>query len=234
MNIDGTNCFPVSNSGYWEQYPTWTPDGLKILFYLNGFKSLYMISANENSTDKVEMVKFLDDDNPGWGIDPLGGFSMSPDGQLVCASVCYIEPNGILTIDPNIGKSSIKSLLPASIYGGLESPVFSPDGTKIAFVILERDSLANQQAVCIKSMNSDGTDLTQIVRVKTFEADMAGPYYNGVVPLCWSPDGNKLLFTALTEQNGGYHLMCVNADGSNLIQVTDDMNAYDYYVSWGR
>ena len=42
-----------------------------------------------------------------------------------------------------------------------------------------------------------------------------------------SPDGS-------TDQNDGYHLMAVKADGSGLIQVTHEMNAHDLYVSWGR
>lgn len=43
-----------------------------------------------------------------------------------------------------------------------------------------------------------------------------------------------ILFNAPNEQNDGYHLMAVNADGSGLIQVTDEINSNDYYVSWGR
>jgi len=58
MNIDGTNCIPVTNSGG-GFCPTWSPDGLKILYYTNDIDGpLYMLSATENSSDSVEMIKF--------------------------------------------------------------------------------------------------------------------------------------------------------------------------------
>lgn len=234
LNVDGTNCIPVSHSGY-ERYPTWTADGSKILFYLNNPEGpLFMLSAKENSTDRVELTKFNYEGDPAWFISPSGGFSMSPDGKLVCASNAVAETTGILKIEPYVGKSGVSTLLSQPNNQWLESPVFSPDGTKIAFATLERDSLGDQQAVLIKLMDPDGTKLTQLVRVKTFNADISWWGYIRLVSLCWSPDGKKILFTALNKQNSGYHLMVVNADGSGLTQVTDDMNAYDYDVSWGR
>jgi Tol biopolymer transport system component len=234
MNIDGTNCFQVSHSGN-ERYPTWTPDGLKILFYLNNSEGpLYMQSAKENSTDKVELTRFYYGDDPYWAIVPSGGFSMSPTGKLVCASNGAPKTSGILHIEPYVGKSGVTTLVPLINNQWLESPVFSPDGTKIAFVTLESDTLGNQLAVSVKSMNPDGTNLTQLVRVKTYNAAISWMGYTRVGSLCWSPDGKKILFTALNKQGGGYHLMVINADGSGLTRVTDEMNAYDYDVSWGR
>lgn len=233
LDIDGTNSFRVSHSGY-ERYPTWSPDGLKILFHLNVEGPLYMLSAKEDATDKVELTRFNYGDDPYWAIMPSGGFSMSTDGKLVCTSIGAPQTTGILKIEPYVGKSGVTTLVPQSDNQWLESPVFSPDGSKIAFGILEGDSLGNQQAVSIKSMNPDGTNLTQVVKVKTFNAAISWLGYSRLVSLCWSPDGKKILFTALNKQNGGYHLMVVNADGSGLTQVTDDINAYDYDVSWGR
>lgn len=233
LNIDGTNSFRVSHSGY-ERYPTWTPDGLKILFHLNVAGPLYMLSAKENATDKVELTKFSYGADPYWAIVPSGGFSMSPAGKLACSSDGTPNTSGILHIEPYVGKSGVKILVPRLENQWLESPVFSPNGSKIAFATLERDSLRNEQAVSIKLMNPDGTNLTQLVRVETYIAAISWMGYSRLVSLCWSPDGKKILFTALNKQNEGYHLMVINADGSGLTQVTDDMNAYDYDVSWGR
>ena len=50
------------------------------------------------------------------------------------------------------------------------------------------------------------------------------------VSLYWSPNGKKLLFNVANEQNYGFHLMLVNADGTGLIQITDKMNVADLYV----
>lgn len=236
MNIDGTNCIPVTNSGG-GFCPTWSPDGLKILYCINDPDgSLYMLSAIENSSDRVEMIKFNYGDDPNWFIIPFGGFSMSPDGQLVCASRGGTKTSGILKIEPYMGKSGASVLLLDTINEEPIVSVFSPDGTKIAFAIVEPDSLGYQQAIRIKTIDSDGTNLTPLTRV-TFsnEAIIYSLYpFMSRVSLCWSPDGKKLLFNVPTEQNDGYHLMLVNADGTGLIQVTDKMSVNDLYVSWGR
>jgi len=236
MNIDGSNCFPVSSSCC-EIFPTWTPDGLKILCYIRQIDGpLYMLSATENSTDRVELIRFYYGDDPDWCIDPSGGFSMSTDGQLVCASRCGSKTSGILKIKPYLEKSGVSLLLAKTNNEEPVVSVFSPDGTKIAFTILERDSLGYQQAIWIKSMDPDGTNLTPLVRVKISKETMLYTYWEGypLISLCWSPDSNKILFNAPNEQNDGYHLMLVNADGTGLIQVTDKMRVNDLYVSWGR
>lgn len=234
LNIDGTNCIPVTHSGGGD-YPTWTPDGFRILYYLNAYDGpLYMISATENSTDNTEMIKFNYEDDPDWFIIPSGGFSMSPGGQLICVSRGGSKTGGILKIEPNIGKSGVNVLLPNTYEEPLVA-VFSPDGTKIAFAILERDSLGYQQAILIKSMDPDGTNHTPLVRVKISNEAIIYSYHGNIlVSLCWSPDGKKILISIPADQHDVYHLMALNADGSGLIQVTDEMNASDYHVSWGR
>lgn len=234
MSIDGSNCFPIFHSSD-ERYPTWTPDGLKVLFYLssNHEGPLYMQSPIENETDRVELTKFYYGDDPNWIILPLGGFSISPQEKLVCVSYGGPKTTGILDIVPYVGKSGVSTLLPFTNNRRFESPVFSPDGLKIAFASIETDSLGNH-AVSVKSINPDGTNLTQLVRVKTYNATISWMGYMRLISLCWSPDGTKILFTALTVENGGYNLFVINADGSGLTQVTDNIKAYDYDVSWGR
>jgi len=216
MNIDGTNCISVTDSGG-GYCPTWSPDGLKILYYTNSIDGLlYMLSAIENASDRVEIIKFYYGDDPDWFIGPYGGFSMSPDGQLVCASKGGAKTSGILKIEPNSGKS--------------------PDGTKIAFAIHEIDTLEDQGFIWIKSMDPDGTNHTPLARVKISNGVIYSlyPRFLSRISLCWSPDSKKILFNGPDEQNDGFHLMLVNADGSGLIRVTDKMNVDDLYVSWGR
>jgi len=233
MDIDGSNCFPVSSS--YEIFPTWTPDGLKILCYKHQVDgALYVLSATENSTDRVELVRFYYEDDPDWYFEPSGGFSMSPDGELVCASFAGSEISGILKIEPYLGKSGVSILLPKADYDMPLGSVFSPDGTKIAMAIAEGDSLFGQQTIWIKSMDPDGTNLTPLAGIKNTTVLIS--YWNAypLISLCWSPDSKKILFNAPNEQGDGFHLMCVNADGSGLIQVTDRPGVNDLSVSWGR
>jgi Tol biopolymer transport system component len=100
--------------------------------------------------------------------------------------------------------------------------------------IAEGDSLQDQQTIWIKSMDHDGTNISSLASINT--SMMLITYWEGypLISLCWSPDSKKILFNAPNEQDDGFHLMLVNADGSGLIQVTEKMSVNDLSVSWGR
>ena len=237
MNIDGSNCFSIIQSSYKDTYPTWTPDGSKVIFWEGKNEGpLYMMSPIENARDTVILTKFYYGDDPEWFISPSGGFSISPDQKLVCVSYGN-KLSGILLIDPYVGKSGVNKLLPFTANQGFESPVFSPDGQKIAFLSIEHDSLDyfGFNSVAVKSINPDGTNLSQLVKVNTYKTPVIWSHNLRMwdVSLCWSPDGTKILFTAPTEEYG-CHLFVINSDGSGLTQVTDNVNAYDADVSWSR
>jgi len=196
-----------------------------------------MQSAFENAKDRVELTKFQYEDDPDYMISPDGAFSISSEQQLICTSRGN-KTTGILSIVPYIGKAGVNILLPMPYSGNqletrFESPIFSPDGLKIAFASIITDALGNR-TVSINCINLDGSNLTELIKVKTYIAEISWWGYGREVSLCWSPDGTKILFTALTGQNNGYHLFVINDDGSGLNQVTQNINAYDFDVSWGK
>jgi Tol biopolymer transport system component len=234
MDIDGSNCFPIIKSDYKDYYPTWTPDGSKIVFR-GGLNEgpLYMISPVENANDTVILTKFFYYNDPEWLIFPSGGFSISVDQKLI--GVSYSSFNGIIKIAPYVGKSGVSLLLPATETVGYESPVFSPDGKKIAFLSIEHDSLdfIGFNSVSVNTMNPDGGEITELVKVNTFKTPVNWTpiLRRWDVSLCWSPDGSKILFTAPIEEYG-CHLFVINSDGTGLTQVTENVNAWDYDISW--
>jgi Tol biopolymer transport system component len=233
MNLDGSDCFPSYKSYEWESYPTWTPDGSKIIYYNQGNEGpLYMQSPIENATDRVELTKFYYGDDPEWIIIPSGGFSISPAGKLICVS-SSMKLMGILSIDPYKGKAGVSTILTRSGNQSIESPVFSPDGSIIAFVSIETDPVNGSGAVSVKTINPDGSNLTQLASVSTYGSVVPYTRLHRIVSLCWSPDGTKILFTAPTEEKG-CHLFVINSDGTGLTQVTDNIQAYDDEVSWSR
>lgn len=236
MNSDGSGSYLVYQSDYQDRYPSWTIDGSKILVFSSSlYGPLYIQSPLENPADRVELIKFYYDDDPYWRIEPSGGFSISPGQKLVCSNLVD-QICGLLRIEPYIGKSGVSLLLPTPTNQHFESPAFSPDGSKIAFLVVETDpSVYGWNAVAVKTIDPDGSNLTELIRVTPFKTPVDWMHYNRVcdVSLCWSPDGKKILFTYPTEENG-CHLYLINSDGTDLTQVTDNVQAYDADVSWGR
>jgi WD40 repeat protein len=206
-----------------------------MVFGASQYGPQYLQSPVKNATDRIKLIKFYYDDDPEWFIERSGGFSMSPGQKLVCVSYGN-KLRGLLSIEPYIGKSGVSVLLSFPQSQFFESPVFSPDGLKIAFLTVELDaSLSLWNAVAVNTIDPEGTNLTQLVRVETYKTPVHWMHDTRVwnVSLCWSPDGKKILFTAPTEEYG-CHLFVINPDGTGLTKVTDNINAYDVDVSWSR
>ena len=97
-----------------------------------------------------------------------------------------------------------------------ESPVWSPDGRKIAYKTREYR---------LHIINVDGTNRVTI--------DPKSPYFE---PLQWLPDGSRLLYTVTSTTNGtnsGTDLYSVNADGTNPTNLTHGtvVNSTSYLLS---
>jgi len=85
-------------------------------------------------------------------------------------------------------------------------PMWSPQGDKILFNSNRdgRDTLY--------TMNFDGTDVLSL---------FPGESYNDYDAV-WSPDGTQIAFTSDRVAGSGREIFTVNADGTNLQQITDD------------
>ncbi|HZI47922.1 MAG TPA: carboxypeptidase regulatory-like domain-containing protein, partial [Pyrinomonadaceae bacterium] len=89
-----------------------------------------------------------------------------------------------------------------------DDPVYSPDGSKIAF---SRNS-SSKTEVCV--MNADGTNVVTVV---------PGPPLSFSLDPSWSPDGAKLVFTSTLSGSGKTELWMVNADGTGLLRLTSSV-----------
>ncbi|MCH7905264.1 MAG: PD40 domain-containing protein [Armatimonadetes bacterium] len=100
------------------------------------------------------------------------------------------------------------------------SPVFSPDGTKIAFVS-ERDYDGQGyefKAREIYIMNADGTGQTRLTNNEAYDE----------LPT-FSPDGSKIAF--MSDRDGNDNIYIMNADGSGQTRLTDS-EAYDQWPAF--
>jgi Tol biopolymer transport system component len=153
--------------------PNWSPDGRFLAFeeVINmegsGFFAYYDFEAQEYVS---------------WD-EPVGQVSWSPDGSLLT----YARQTYAATGDERLylrPRQGSEQLLGPDYDGPAyaTSPVFSPDGSQIAYLLY-----------------LDGPE-TQNVTIMVIDPDSGDPkplgHFNGVWELAWIPDGSQLVFTA--------------------------------------
>jgi TolB protein len=114
------------------------------------------------------------------------------------------------------------NLTPGAARGA--EPAWSPDGSQIAFTG-EVDGVWE-----VFVMQADGSNP---VRLTDLRAAMPNSrYWPTAYEPAWSPDGTRIAFSATGEQADNT-IWLMNADGSDLTQLTDDLPAYQAWrPSW--
>jgi Tol biopolymer transport system component len=182
----------LTTDGINHDYPQWSPDGARIAFTAG--PETWIMNADGSAPHRISTI----------GVNQA--VSWSPDG------------NGILLSD---GISVIKMKMDgteATVVGDMAggSPVWSPDGSKIAF-LADGDSAAVDMFV----MNAGGGHRTLLI-----------PSVPGVFndQIAWSPDGSRIAFR--TNRDGDRAAIYVmNADGSSPVKLSNDLGD-NSWPSW--
>jgi len=136
-------------------------------------------------------------------------------GKIVFSSSISGE-SAIYTINPD--GTDLKQLVTSS-YSILDSPIWNPDGTQIAF--LGRSSYTSRTAIYL--MNADGSNVHLLPVVPGNLAD--GHFYD------WSPDGSKIAYTHYSN-SGEYNVIVSLTDGNVLNLKNDNDKIMDYNPKW--
>lgn len=174
---------------------SWSQDG-RLIAFLDQAGSLYTIEIESGGVQKVH--------GPLW--EP-GRPSWSPDGRTIALaafkpySASYREGlSEILTVDRMTGKVEYQSPLPHRSLSsrGDDGPVWSPDGTKIAFVLASVLWVAPVDARCRltgapRMINADVTDAPS-----------------------WSGDSKKLLYLC----NGSLRLLAAEGGEPQIVPLS--------------
>ncbi len=189
--------------------PQWSPDQTKIVFtrqfggttndrQLCFYTLCFTLLANPHW--KLAVL----DANTGAFSEPINtDHSFSPTWSTDNTTIAYADATfGIMTTDTLGGQATtIYSQNPA-----VQSTMYSPDGSKIAFMVRQHDHWE------IDVMNADGSNATSL----TPPDPLAFNVVNSVAP-SWSPDSKQILF--LSDRNGKWEFFVVNVDGTGLTQV---------------
>jgi Tol biopolymer transport system component len=125
----------------------------------------------------------------------------SPFGLAGNGLIAIANPDSIVTAEQD---GSGPRLLVAA--DGVESLVWSPDGTRLAFRTLGPES--GQPTVVV--INPDGTGLTDVAR------DVA-PSERYDEPIAWSPDSTRIAVPTWTPVETGVAILAADGSGSTLI-----------------
>ena len=124
-----------------------------------------------------------------------------PSRRVVAIAAMIVVAGLLVAPALAIGDHLLELLSGKSTPGDVQTPAWSPDGRKLAFVS-QRDGNSE-----IYVMNADGSAQENLTRQPASDSHPS-----------WSPDGRKLVFVSRRDGNSEIYVM--NADGSGLRNLT--------------
>src|SRR5690606_21001167 len=186
-------------------FPTWSPDGSALAYVVvfGADDGLYVVSADGSREVRLtEWIAFT----PAW----------SPDSREIVFTAPNSGNSEVYVIDVATGALRNVSRNPA--YDS--DPVWSPDGTRIAFY-----SLRECNEISLYVVDADGSNQRRLL--DNCALSMRGASDNR--PPAWSPDGTRI---ALTSQDGrALNIYTVQVDSGDIWQLTN-FEAIVKYPAW--
>lgn len=207
MQADGSNVVQKTFLNRYNENPTWSPDGASIAFgsLQNGSMNIWVMTV---ATGALSLIF----EAPGWDSQPC----WSPDGSKIAISSDWAAYDFVF----DLYYIHLPGLQPvpvtANIFDALDylHPSWSPNGSKLAFAI-NRTLGPNNVVTQIGTMN--------------FWDNYPVAIISGAFPstkTSWSPDGNRILFTSLSQPLTAPDISWVSSTGSaSGIIVTNGWNA---------
>ena len=158
MNADGSGVQQMTNHPYGAHVPNWSQDGSKIVYSASpaggsgGQAEIWMMNANGANPHEV-----TDCSSKGWKCSGADWHPIEGDNRIVYSVSPFGMPGSqIRTIKANGTNDTFVRAVPAVTIN--KFPVWSPDGTKIAYL----DMLPGWDAPQIFTINADGTSRQQV------------------------------------------------------------------------
>ena len=182
----------------------WSPDGTQLVFAQNC--GLYTIRAD--GSDRQALLEPVADacyNDPNW----------SPDGtRIIFAATADSSHSAIFSIAAGGGQATNVTEYVGQP-GSEQSPIFSPDGTMIAFVS------AREGAAHVYLVHADGTNLRRLTTAWLADDSPA-----------WSPDGAWIACMATSE--AGPSLLAIAVDGGGNATLPNLVSGDYEQPVWGQ
>ena len=218
MDNDGENIKRLTDIKGQDTYPSMSPDGKNIVFesWQNGHPELYKMKSDGTQIKRLTNYKkhdnnkeYIGNGNPSWSTIIKNQGENSTRANIVFES--DRDGNHEIYI-MNADGSDQTNITKHSGFDG--SPVFSPNGKKIAFVS-DRSGKHN-----VWIMNGDGSNLYNLTNSSSEN------YYPS-----WNPDGTKITYDSYFEGATGGDIFIIGVDGSNPKNLTNTKQD-EGYPSW--
>jgi dipeptidyl aminopeptidase/acylaminoacyl peptidase len=137
----------------------------------------------------------------------LGGGAHATTQTVFNGRIAFTDVTGIASMNPDgSGQWGLDLVV------GDDNPVWSPDGTRVAFTTYRNGDED------IYSMAPDGSDQKELTFSQSYDSDPT-----------WSPDGKAIAFISFRADGSGIYVM--NADGSDQ-HLLAAVNGYPSHPSW--
>jgi len=195
MSVSGTDRIPLTFDAGWDNWPSWSPDGMHLTFTCRAPVAGLgggICRINADGSER-EVLTSSNDWEPSW----------SPDGRYIAFAS---QRDGNPEIYMMNADGTDQRRLTHFEYEDWQA-AWSPDSTRLAFA---RGRGGNWDIYIMDVSDGGIQGDAEVVRLTDNDAADGFP--------AWSPDGNRIVFSS--ERDGTEEIYIMNADGSDQQRLT--------------